>query len=91
LRFVEKAKRYTGIPELTGEFLHLFIEHIEARANAAERYFRTAEQKIGIRCRDIGILGAFAEKAQKQPPNGKGRQRNLLPAITKPMIQHVYL
>ena len=63
-RFVEKAKRYTEIPELTSEFLHLFIERIEV-GEREERYSRTAEQKIVIRYRDIGILGAFAEEARK--------------------------
>jgi len=63
-RFVEKAKRYTEIPELTGELLHLFIGRIEV-GERGERYSRTAEQKIVIRYRDIGILGAFAEEAQK--------------------------
>ncbi|HHU22898.1 MAG TPA: DUF4368 domain-containing protein [Clostridiales bacterium] len=63
-RFVEKAKRYTEIPELTGELLHLFIERIEV-GERGERYSRTAEQKIIIHYRDIGVLGAFAEEAQK--------------------------
>ena len=63
-RFVEKAKRYTDIPELTGEFLHLFIESIDVGEHS-ERYSRTAEQKIIIRYRDIGILGAFTEEVQK--------------------------
>jgi len=63
-RFVEKAKRYTEIPELTGELLHLFIERIEV-GERGERYSRTAEQEIVIRYRDIGVLGAFAEEAQK--------------------------
>ena len=62
--FVEKAKRCTEIPELTGEFLHLFIESIEV-GGRSERYSRTAEQKIVIRYRDIGILGAFTEEVQK--------------------------
>jgi site-specific DNA recombinase len=35
-RFVEKAKRYSEIPELTGELLHLFIERIEV----GERFAR---------------------------------------------------
>jgi hypothetical protein len=60
----EKAKRYTEIPELTGELLHLFIERIEV-GEREERYSRTAEQKIIIHYRDIGVLGAFAEEAQK--------------------------
>lgn len=36
-RFVEKAKRYTEIPELTGELLNLFIERIEV-GEREERY-----------------------------------------------------
>lgn len=31
----------------------------------AERYFRTAEQTIIIHYRDIGVVGAFAEEAEK--------------------------
>jgi len=63
-RFVEKVKRYTEIPELTGELLHLFIERIEV-GERGERYSRTAEQEIVIRYRDIGVLGAFAEDSRK--------------------------
>ncbi|MDA8211224.1 MAG: DUF4368 domain-containing protein [Clostridia bacterium] len=44
--------------------LHLFIERIEV-GEREERYSRTAEQKIVICYRDIGILGAFTEEARK--------------------------
>nr|WP_242968988.1 hypothetical protein [Marasmitruncus massiliensis] len=30
-----------------------------------ERYSRTAEQEIAIRCRDIGVLKAFLEETKK--------------------------
>jgi site-specific DNA recombinase len=63
-RFIDKAKRYTEINELTGELLNLFIERIEV-GEREERYSRTAEQTIIIRYRDIGVLGAFAEEAKK--------------------------
>lgn len=63
-RFIEKAKQYTEIPELTSELLHLFIERIEV-GERCERYSRTAEQEITIRYRDIGILGAFTENTGK--------------------------
>lgn len=63
-RFVEKAKRYTEIPKLTGELLNLLIERIEV-GEREERYSRTAEQKIIIHYRDIGVIGAFAEEAEK--------------------------
>ena len=63
-RFIDKAKRYTEINELTGELLNLFIERIEV-GEREERYSRTAEQTIIICYRDIGVLGTFAEEAEK--------------------------
>lgn len=63
-RFVDKAKRYTDIKELNCELLNLFIEKIEI-GERAERYSRTAEQEIVIHYRDIGVVGAFAEEAEK--------------------------
>ncbi len=63
-RFIDKAKRYTEINELSGDLLNLFIEKIEV-GERGERYSRTAEQTIIIHYRDIGILGAFAEEAEK--------------------------
>ena len=63
-RFIDKAKRYTEINELSGELLNIFIEKIEV-GERAERYSRTAEQEIIIHYRDIGVVGAFAEEAEK--------------------------
>ncbi len=63
-RFINKAKRYTEINELSGELLNVFIEKIEI-GERAERYSRTAEQEIIIHYRDIGVVGAFAEEAEK--------------------------
>lgn len=63
-RFIDKAKRYTEINELNGELLNVFIEKIEV-GERAERYSRTAEQEIVIQYRDIGVVGAFAEEAEK--------------------------
>lgn len=63
-RFIDKAKRYTEINELSGELLNLFIEKIEI-GERAERYSRTSEQKVIIHYRDIGVIGAFAEEAEK--------------------------
>lgn len=53
--FIEKAKRYTDIPELTPELLRLFIERIEI-GERSERYSRTAEQDIRIVYRDVGVM-----------------------------------
>jgi len=63
-RFIDKAKRYTEINELNGEILNLFIEKIKV-GERGERYSRTAEQEIVIHYRDIGVVGAFAEEAEK--------------------------
>ncbi|MHB1394666.1 MAG: DUF4368 domain-containing protein [Clostridia bacterium] len=63
-RFIDKVKRYTEINELNGELLNIFIEKIEV-GERAERYSRTAEQEIIIHYRDIGVVGAFAEEAEK--------------------------
>jgi len=53
--FIEKAKRYTDIPELTPELLRLFIERIEV-GERSEKYSRTAEQDIRIVYRDVGVM-----------------------------------
>ncbi len=62
-RFIDKAKRYTHITELNGELLNLFIEN--EVGERGERYSRTSEQGIVIHYRDIGVIGAFAEEAEK--------------------------
>ncbi len=63
-RFIDKARRYTEITELSAELLNVFIEKIEV-GESAERYSRTAEQEIIIHYRDIGVVGTFAEEAEK--------------------------
>jgi len=63
-RFIDKAKRYTEINELSGDLINLFIEKIEV-GERGERYSRTAEQTIIIHYRDIGVISAFAEEAEK--------------------------
>ncbi len=62
-RFIDKAKRYTEINELSGELLNLFIEKIEI-GERAERYSRTSEQKVIIYYRDIGVIGALQRQRQ---------------------------
>ncbi len=53
--FIEKAKRYTEIRELTPEILRLFISRIEV-GEREEKYSRTAEQSIRIVYRDVGVM-----------------------------------
>ena len=59
-RFLENARKYTEIPELTAEILHTFIQHIEV-GNRAKRYARNAPQEIRIYYRDIGLIDRVPE------------------------------
>lgn len=58
--FVDKAKQYTEINELTAEILHLFIERVEV-GERDEKWSRTAMQEINIYYRDIGLLDNVIE------------------------------
>ena len=44
-RFIENAKRYSEIPELTAEILRIFIKRVEV-GERAEKYSRTAPQEV---------------------------------------------
>ena len=59
-RFLENARKYTEIRELTSEILHTFIERIEV-GEREERYSRTAAQEIRIIYRDIGLIDEMPE------------------------------
>lgn len=63
--FIDKAKQYTEINELTAEILHLFIERVEV-SERGEKWSRTAIQEINIYYRDIGLLDNVIEQAEKQ-------------------------
>lgn len=54
-RFIEKAKKYTDLSELTPEILHTFISKIVVEEKAT-KYSRTAKQDVWIHYRDIGML-----------------------------------
>jgi site-specific DNA recombinase len=69
--FIDKAKQYTEINELTAEILHLFIERVEV-GERGEKWSRTAMQEINIYYRDIGLLDNVIEtqadeSAQPEP------------------------
>ena len=59
--FIEKAKRYTDITEVTSELLHLFIDKIVV-GERTEKYSRTALQEIQIHYRYIGLLDDVIEQ-----------------------------
>jgi site-specific DNA recombinase len=63
--FIDKAKQYTEINELTAEILHLFIERVEV-GERAEKWSRTAIQEINMYYRDIGLLDNVIEQPTEQ-------------------------
>lgn len=66
-RFIEKAKKYTDITELTPDILHMFIEKIEV-GEKAEKCLCTAPQDIWICYRDIGMLNDVKNKFDIESP-----------------------
>lgn len=65
-RFIEKAKKYTDLTELTPELLRMFIAKIVV-GEKAEKYSRTAPQDIWIYYRDIGMLNDVKEEFDIPP------------------------
>lgn len=78
--FIEKAKRYTEIRELTPEILRLFISRIEV-GERSEKRSRTAEQSIRIVYRDVGVMDSVEpadtdeQKNEELPEQAKGEQK----------------
>lgn len=62
--FIEKAKRYTTIDELTPELLRLFIQRIEV-GERAKKYSHSAAQDIRIVYRDIGMVDSLMEEGER--------------------------
>jgi hypothetical protein len=53
--FIDKAKRYTAIDELTPELLRLFIQRIEI-GERSKKHSHSASQSVRIAYRDIGTM-----------------------------------
>ena len=62
--FIEKAKRFRSIDDLTPELLRLFIQRIEI-GERAKKYSRSAAQDIRIVYRDIGMVDSDMEKGEQ--------------------------
>lgn len=62
--FIEKAKRYTTIDELTPELLRLFIQRIEI-GERAKKYSHSTAQDIRIVYRDIGMVDSVMEEGEQ--------------------------
>ena len=68
--FIEKAKRYTTIDELTPELLRLFIQRIEV-GERSKKHSRSAGQSIRIVYRDIGRVDSPMQEGEHAPNNTK--------------------
>ena len=64
--FIEKAKRYTTIDELTPELLRLFIQRIEV-GERGKKHSHSSGQSIRIIYRDIGTTDSAMDAAEQQP------------------------
>ena len=64
--FIDKAKRYTAIDELTPDLLRLFIQRIEV-GERSKKYSRGATQSIRIIYRDVGVVDNAMEPGEEQP------------------------
>lgn len=62
--FIEKAKRFTTIDELTPELLRLFIQRIEI-GERAKKHAHSSPQKIRIVYKDIGVIDSMMEKGEQ--------------------------
>lgn len=62
--FIEKAKRFRSIDELTPELLRLFIQRIEI-GERTQKDSHSAAQDIRIVYRDIGVVDSNMEKGEQ--------------------------
>ncbi len=65
-RFLDNAKKYTEINELTSEILRTFIQRVEI-GERAKKYSRNAMQEVRIYYRDIGLLDDMPETNNGEP------------------------
>ena len=64
-RFIDKAKKYETIDELTPEILRTFVKRIEV-GERGKKYSRSAPQDIKIFYRDIGVVDELPEKMAEE-------------------------
>lgn len=61
-KFIERAKEYSDLSELTPKILRQFIDKIVVYEKET-KYSRTANQKVEIFYRDIGYLGDYTKES----------------------------
>ncbi len=80
-RFLENARKYTQIEELTSEILRTFVQKIEV-GERAQKYSRTATQEIRIYYRDIGLLDDAPEEQPEEQQPQKSQAKETSDATT---------
>ncbi len=66
VRFLENARKYTEIKELTSEILRTFIQRVEI-GERSKKYSRNAIQEVRIYYCDIGLLDDIPEADKSEP------------------------
>ncbi len=70
-RFLDNARKYTEINELTSEILRTFIQRVEI-GERSKKYSRNAMQEVRIYYRDIGLLDDMPEANNGEPTATEG-------------------
>ena len=66
-RFIDKARKYGQIDELTPELLRTFVKRIEV-GERSKRYARSATIDVKIYYRDIGLVDDLPQSAAEEAP-----------------------
>ena len=72
-RFIDKAKKYETIDELTPEILRTFIKRIEV-GEREKKYSRNAPQDITIYYRDVGAMDELPQQRAEEEESAKNSQ-----------------
>ena len=81
--FIEKAKRYTAIEELTPDLLRLFIRRIEI-GERGKKYSRSSGQSVRIFYRDIGAVDSGMLPGEAKPALSASQLHQAVPNTGQP-------
>ena len=81
--FIEKAKRYTAIEELTPDLLRLFIRRIEI-GERGKKYSRSSGQSVWIFYRDIGAVDSGMLLGETKPALSTPQLHQTVPNTGQP-------
>ena len=81
--FIEKAKRYTAIEELTPDLLRLFIRRIEI-GERGKKHSRSSGQSVRIFYRDIGAVDSGMLPGEAKPALPASQLHQAVPNTGQP-------